>query len=101
MNDVGQNAYGYWIILGSEIGDSEAFGEYCRLWEPIGAKYDAEFIASSDDPAIFEGYGPDRIALVRFPSYQAALDCYNSPEYAAAKIFGQKASPRTFLVVKG
>ena len=39
--------------------------------------------------------------MLEFPSYQAALDCYASPEYAAAKALREHAGECDLLIIGG
>ena len=43
----------------------------------------------------------ERHVVIEFPSYQAALDCYNSPEYQAARTFRTEAGIATIVLVEG
>ena len=39
--------------------------------------------------------------MIEFPSYQAALDCYNSPEYQANIKVRQPHSAADIIVIEG
>jgi uncharacterized protein (DUF1330 family) len=39
--------------------------------------------------------------VIEFPSYQAAVDCYRSPEYAKAKALRQGKSVVDLSIVEG
>jgi uncharacterized protein (DUF1330 family) len=39
--------------------------------------------------------------VIEFPSYQAALDCYRSPEYAAAMALRFDAGIADILIIEG
>jgi uncharacterized protein (DUF1330 family) len=39
--------------------------------------------------------------VIEFPSYQAALDCWNSPEYAKAKALRDNVSLADIVLVEG
>ena len=43
----------------------------------------------------------DRHVVIEFPSYQAALDCYNSPEYQFAIQERGEAGDVDLVVVEG
>ena len=49
------------------------------------AKYGARFLARGGKVEPKEGKPRSRIVVLEFPSYSAALECYDSPEYVAAK----------------
>ncbi len=50
----------------------------------------------------FEGTPPgDRHVVIRFPSYQSALDWYHSAEYAPAKKLRMAASTSVQTIVEG
>lgn len=39
--------------------------------------------------------------VIEFPSYQAALDCYHSSEYQAARAFRAEAGINTLTIIEG
>jgi uncharacterized protein (DUF1330 family) len=39
--------------------------------------------------------------VLEFPSYQAALDCWNSPEYKAAKAKQQGGAEMDIIIIEG
>ena len=48
-----------------------------------------------------EGNNRSRHVVVEFPSYQAALDCYRSPEYAKAIAARHASAAADLVVVEG
>ena len=42
-----------------------------------------------------------RTAVIEFPSYQAALDCYNDPAYQDAKAIRDPVSSGDILIIEG
>ncbi|MDJ0627478.1 MAG: DUF1330 domain-containing protein [Rhodobacter sp.] len=96
-----ENCHGYWIVQGDPVSDPKAMAEYGRHWGPVAERFGAEMIAASEAPETVEGAGPGRVVVVRFPSYQAAADCYHSAAYQKAAEFGRKAGRRTLLILKG
>ena len=48
-----------------------------------------------------EGKGRPRNVVVEFPSLQAALDCYNSAEYQAARAKRVGAGDADIVIVEG
>ena len=48
-----------------------------------------------------EGAGRARNVVIEFPSMQAALDCYNSPEYQAAKAIRVTVADGEITIVEG
>ena len=64
-------------------------------------KYGGRFLVrggSFDDP---EGRSRPRNVVIEFPSYQAALDCYRSPEYARAMAERAGATDFDLVIVEG
>ena len=92
---------GYWVVTASEIVDEEAFAEYRKHWGAIAEKYNAKMLASLDAHRNVEGVPADRVTLVEFPSYEAALAAYNDPAYQKSVPFVQKAGDRNLFIVKG
>ncbi|MFZ1206718.1 MAG: DUF1330 domain-containing protein [Pseudolabrys sp.] len=48
-------------------------------------KYGGKFLTRGGKSEMVEGKFRSRVVLIEFPSFEAALACYRSPEYAAVK----------------
>jgi uncharacterized protein (DUF1330 family) len=92
---------GYWIVRGAEVRDTQAMQEYGKLWPDIAARFGAELIAGKGQFETREGPQFARQLIVRFESYEQALACYDSAEYAPAKKLAQQASDRELIIVEG
>lgn len=75
---------GYWIAH-VDIADPEGYKAYQARNGEAFSKYGARFLVRGGRQEITEGTARSRTVVLEFPSYQAALDCYRSPEYQAAK----------------
>jgi uncharacterized protein (DUF1330 family) len=65
------------------------------------AKYGARFLIRGGRFEAVEGAARSRNMVIEFPSYQAALECYCSPEYAAAMALRLDASEADILIIEG
>ncbi|MGB5706676.1 MAG: DUF1330 domain-containing protein [Arenicellales bacterium] len=92
---------GYWIVCGSSIKDEDALKEYGQLWIPIGERYGAEVIAGGGEIDTRKGSHYPRQLVVRFPTYQDAVACYEDPEYQVAMVAANKAYDRELSIVEG
>ena len=92
---------GYWIVRGGEIKDQQALQEYGRLWSGIAERFGAEVIAGKGAIDTREGPHYPRQLIVRFDSYQQALDCYQDPEYQRAMVHAHKAYDRELSILEG
>jgi len=91
---------GYWIVH-VDITDQEQFSKYVEANAEALKKYGAKFLARAGKYTVPEGVSRSRNTIVEFPSYQAALDCWNSPEYQAALRFRLAASEIDLVIVEG
>ena len=82
------------------VTDAEAYGKYAELAGPAIAKHGGTFIARGTRYVQLEGRGRPRNVVARFPSIEAAVECYNSPEYQAALDHARGASERDLVVVE-
>ena len=93
-------AKGYWIGR-IDVSDPEAYQHYIRAnAEPL-AKYGGRFLVRGGSHEVVEGSGRERNIVIEFASYQAALDCYYSPEYQSAKALRTEASQGDLVVIEG
>lgn len=93
-------AKGYWIAH-VEVFDPVAYEEYRKRNGVAFAKYGARFLVRGGTHEAVEGALKGRHVVVEFPSYQAALDCYNSPEYAEAMRYRTPVSAGDFVIIEG
>jgi len=82
------------------VTDAEAYGKYAELAGPAVAKHGGVFIARGGRFVQLEGKERPRNVVARFPSVDAAVECYNSPEYQAALDHARGASERELMVVE-
>ena len=67
------------------VTDADAYAKYAELAGPAIAKHGGTFIARAARYVQLEGKERPRNVVARFPSVEAAVECYNSPEYQAAR----------------
>ena len=93
-------AKGYWIVR-VDITDQEQFKKYASATADALKRYGARFLARAGRYSVPEGTTRTRNTIVEFPSYHAALDCWNSPEYQAARELRLSASAIDLVIVEG
>ncbi|MDV4144202.1 MULTISPECIES: DUF1330 domain-containing protein [Shimia] len=82
------------------VTDAEAYGKYAELAGPAIAKHGGHFIARGGRFVQLEGQERPRNVVARFPSVEAAVDCYNSDDYQQALSHARDASERELMVVE-
>ena len=82
------------------VTDADAYGKYAELAGPAIAKYGGTFVARGGRFVQLEGKERPRNVVARFPSVEAAVECYNSPEYQAALAHARGASERELMVLE-
>jgi uncharacterized protein (DUF1330 family) len=75
-------AKGYWIGR-VDVNNDEGYKPYAAANPAIFKKFGGRFVVRGGRFEAPEGSSRKRNVVIEFPSYQAALDCYNSPEYQA------------------
>ena len=91
---------GYWVAHVT-VTDADQYQKYVEGSAVAFKKYDAKILARGGQHTIFEGDGHPRNVVIEFPSYQAAFDCYNSPEYQTAKAHRTDAGIANIMIVEG
>ena len=77
-------AKGYWIAHVT-VTDPERYAVYASATAEPFRKYGANVLARGGIYKALEGSDKARNVVIEFPSFQDALDCYNSAEYQAAR----------------
>ena len=82
------------------VTDPEAYGKYAKLAGPAIAAHGGVFLARGGRFQQMEGNERPRNVVARFPSFDAAIACYNSSEYQAALAHAKGASERDLVIVE-
>ena len=90
-------AKGYWIGR-VDVHDPDVYKNYVAANGKAFAKYGGRFLVRGGNFEPVIGASRTRNVVIEFPSYQAALECFRSPEYQAA-LAEQKGSAEVDLIV--
>ena len=91
-----------YIIANVTVTNPEQYLEYKKLSTLAAQTYGAEFCARGGAVEVLEGdWTPDRLVILKFPSFEKAKAYYHSVEYAAAIKARQGASVMRIVVVEG
>lgn len=93
-------AKGYWIGR-VDVHDLDEYKKYIAANGVAFDKFGARFLIRGGQFENPEGTARARNVVIEFPSYQAALDCYHSPEYEAAKAFRLPVSEGDIVIIEG
>jgi uncharacterized protein (DUF1330 family) len=93
-------AKGYWIVR-VDIDDPEQYKKYIAANAAPLRKYGARFLVRGGAFEGVEGGSRARNAVIEFPSYQAALECWKSPEYQEAIALRAPVSTIDLIVIEG
>ena len=91
---------GYWIAHVT-VTDPDQYKLYAGATPETFKKYGATVLARAGSYQQMEGEGRPRNVVIEFPSLQAAIDCYNSPEYQKAKALRSGAGVAEIVLVEG
>jgi len=91
---------GYWIVR-VDIADTDQYQRYIAANAAPFKQHGARFLVRGGKYENPEGDSRARNAVIEFPSYQAAVDCWHSPEYQAALRIRQPVSTADLVIVEG
>lgn len=91
---------GYWIAR-MDTTDPERYKQYAVANGRAFKKYGAKFVIRAGKFESVEGKPRGRNVLIEFPNFQAALDCWNSPEYKEALKIREDISDGDIVVIEG
>lgn len=82
------------------VTDPEAYARYAEGAGPAIAAHGGVFLARGTRYLQLEGRDRPRNVVARFPSFDAAVACYESTEYQAALAHAKGASERELVIVE-
>jgi uncharacterized protein (DUF1330 family) len=94
--------YGY-VVAHVEVTDQNAFEKYRSQVPLVTERFGGQYLARGGQQASLEGIKPlgNRTVIIRFHSYQKALEWYHSNEYIELVKLRQAGSNGTLMVVEG
>lgn len=90
----------YWVAH-VDIQDPDIYAKYREANAAPFAKYGARFLIRGAPQQQIEGQTRSRTVVIEFPDLQAATDCFNSPEYQAAKAIRDPISTADTVIIEG
>ncbi len=91
---------GYWIS-NSAIADRAGILRYRAANRDVMPRYGATFLVMHGPQTVVEPPYRTKQVVVEFPSYQAALDCFNTPAYSAAAQLRHALAAGAMVMVEG
>src|SRR5262245_51928790 len=96
----GRMAKGDWIAR-VDVADPGQYQRYVQANGPVFARFGARFLVRAGAFRNPEGTSRARNIVLEFPSYQAALECYESPAYKELVALRAAASTIDLVIVEG
>jgi uncharacterized protein (DUF1330 family) len=91
---------GYWIA-NVDVTDPEGYQAYMAADMAAFGKFGGHFLVRGGAREVPEGSLRSRTVVLEFPSYAAALGCYRSPGYQAAKKLRDGKAEFDLAIVEG
>jgi uncharacterized protein (DUF1330 family) len=93
-------AKGFWIAR-VDVHDAESYKDYVASNGIAFAKYGGRFLVRGGAHEAPVGTARSRNVVIEFPSYQAALDCWGSAEYQAARAKQRGGAEMDLVIIEG
>lgn len=91
---------GYWVAHVT-VEDLEVYDDYRAANAAPFSEYGGKFVVRAGDQQVREGAVRSRTVVIEFPSYDAAVACYESEAYQAAKDIRDPVSQADLVIVEG
>jgi uncharacterized protein (DUF1330 family) len=83
-----------------KVSDPDRYGHYAKRATEIIPAHGGVWLARAGRYHTLEGPDYPRQVVARFPSVEAAVGCYRSPEYQEALSFARGAAERELVIVE-
>ena len=91
-----------YAIAQIEVNNPENYKEYLAKVTDIVTKFGGEYLVRGGEFQCFEGeWKYPRTVVIKFPSYEKALEWYNSEEYKPVKPIRLTNSDANAIIIKG
>ena len=91
-----------YVILQINITDQKNYKEYLKQVTKIVKKHQGNYIVRGGKSEVVQGeWNYQRTVVVKFSSYDAAIQWYNSEEYAPIKKIREDNSEGNCIIIEG
>ena len=90
------------VIAQLKVTNPENYKEYVAKVSEVVKKFDGEYLVRNVGYQVVEGEDNfPRIVIIKFPTYEKALEWYNSDEYKPVKDIRLQNSEGSNIIIKG
>ena len=91
-----------YLIGTIDVKNPEAYKEYLAKVTDIVKKFGGEYLVRAGEYTVMEGkWDYSRNVVIKFPSYEKALEWYNSEEYKPVRQIRLDSSVGNQIIIKG
>ena len=91
-----------YVIANINVKNPEAYKEYVGKVKPTVEKFGGEYLVRNGEFKVIDGeWKHPRTVVIKFPTYEKALEWYNSEEYKPVRQIRLDNSVGNFIIVKG
>ena len=91
-----------YVISNIDVKNPEAYKEYIDKVKPIVEKFGGEYLVRAGEYKVIDGeWQYPRTVIIKFSSYEKALEWYNSEEYQPVKPVRLANSVANGIIIKG
>ena len=91
-----------YAIFNINVNNPANYKNYIDQVKPVAEKFGAEYIIRGGENQVIEGtWQHPRTVVIKFPSYEKALEWYNSDEYKPIKQIRLDNAETNGIIIKG
>ena len=91
-----------YAIFNIEVTNHDPYKEYIQKVKPIAEKFGGEYVVRGGNNQVVEGsWQYSRNVVIKFPSYEKALEWYNSKEYQPIKQIRIDNAKSNGIIIQG
>ena len=91
-----------YVISNIDVKNPEAYKEYIDKVKPIVEKFGGEYLVRAGEYKVIDGeWKYPRTIIIKFSSYEKALEWYNSEEYQPVKPIRLANSVAKGIIIQG
>ena len=91
-----------YVISNIDVKNPEAYKEYIDKVKPIVEKFGGEYLVRAGEYKVIDGeWKYPRTVIIKFSSYEKALEWYNSEEYQPVKPIRLANSVANGIIIQG